>query len=161
MAIKLPFGMKDNKIYHISEVGSGLKCECKCPACGSKLIARKGNINAHCFAHYKSPECKYALETALHYYAKKILEEKKMMMIPALIYEEFDYYSHDNYNINKVELAKEQEIHFDKVVLEKQIDNIKPDVVAMVGNTKLMIEIVVTHGIDDIKLEKIKKLGIS
>jgi hypothetical protein len=49
----------------------------------------------------------------------------------------------------------------EKVVLEKRLGDIIPDVVAYIEGKPLLIEIVVTHGIDAEKMEKIKDLGIS
>ncbi|WHY77279.1 competence protein CoiA family protein [Neobacillus sp. WH10] len=66
MKFKLPYGLKDGKLVHISDVEKGLKCECVCPACNHPLIARKGEKTAHHFAHYNGSECAKSVETALH-----------------------------------------------------------------------------------------------
>jgi competence CoiA-like predicted nuclease len=66
MKLKLPFGLKDNKLVDATQVERGAKCGCSCPACGHPLIARKGNKKINHFAHIKSPECANAVETALH-----------------------------------------------------------------------------------------------
>jgi competence CoiA-like predicted nuclease len=54
--VKLPFGLRDGELVHISTVQSGLACKCSCAACDAILIARKGIKNAHHFAHYKAEE---------------------------------------------------------------------------------------------------------
>jgi Holliday junction resolvase len=46
-------------------------------------------------------------------------------------------------------------------LLEKRIENLRPDLYAFKGKTPLIIEIKYSHGIDRVKMEKIKKLGIS
>jgi hypothetical protein len=43
------YALKNDEIVHTSEVESGLKCECICPACGARLIARKGTKVLHHF----------------------------------------------------------------------------------------------------------------
>lgn len=48
--MKLPFGIKDGKFIHISEVNSG-RTEVVCPYCQNKLMAKKGRIKRHHFAH--------------------------------------------------------------------------------------------------------------
>lgn len=48
--MKLPFGIKEGKFIHISEVSSG-RAEVLCPYCHNKLIAKKGRIKRHHFAH--------------------------------------------------------------------------------------------------------------
>jgi hypothetical protein len=49
----------------------------------------------------------------------------------------------------------------DNVTLEPIIDNIRPDVLIESKGQKLMLEIAVTHFIDNEKMEKINKIGIS
>lgn len=143
--IKLPFGLSksDNKLYHISEVARGEACNCVCPSCGQTLIARKGDIREHCFAH-KATECEHAYETAIHIFVKEVLEKNKKMALPKHQY------------MNKPLLYE-----FDRVELEKSYSEVIPDVVAYKGETPLFIEVYVTHEIDEAKLRKIEKLGIS
>ena len=47
VSLKMTYALKDGVITHISKVESGLACGCVCPACGEKLIAKKGNIVKH------------------------------------------------------------------------------------------------------------------
>lgn len=55
------FGERDNKIMHINyilPIENGLKCNCICPSCGAKLIARTlGKKNKKCFAHMGNSNC--------------------------------------------------------------------------------------------------------
>ena len=55
-------------------------------------------------------------------------------------------------------VVKEQLIYFDNVTLEKQIDNIRPDIVLYKKDRELLVEIRVTHEIDKDKLDKIKSI---
>ncbi|HVU13267.1 MAG TPA: competence protein CoiA family protein, partial [Phototrophicaceae bacterium] len=82
--LKLPFGLRDGQLFHVSEVESGLACNCFCPACGQPLVARKGAKVTHHFAHYKAETCEHAVETALHLAAKDILFKEKQIRIPAV-----------------------------------------------------------------------------
>jgi hypothetical protein len=42
----LVFGERaDGTMAHVSEVSSGLECNCVCPGCGTRLVARKGDKN--------------------------------------------------------------------------------------------------------------------
>lgn len=68
----LTFGLsKSGQLTHISEVSSGLACDCVCPSCKVTLVAKKGKINSHSFSHNESNICIGAIETALHLAAKK------------------------------------------------------------------------------------------
>ena len=48
--MKLPFGIYQGEFVHISEVTSG-KTKTLCPYCQQKLLAKKGRIKRHHFAH--------------------------------------------------------------------------------------------------------------
>jgi len=48
--MKLPFGILDGKYIHISEINSG-RSDVLCPYCKTPLIAKKGRIKRHHFAH--------------------------------------------------------------------------------------------------------------
>ena len=58
MDIKLPFGLQNGKLVDISFVESGLACNCVCPCCKQQLVAKKGNIKGHHFAHHNKEDCK-------------------------------------------------------------------------------------------------------
>lgn len=154
MVAKMQYAIRDGMLVHIDDVEKGLKCGCLCPACESQLIARKGKVKVHHFAHYNSEECSKGIETTLHLLAKEILAEEMCIKLPSL-YLEFDSYK------DKELMYKEMTYEFDKVYLEKKFDNIIPDINLESKGNKLFVEIFVTHDIDEIKLEKIEKLGIS
>lgn len=82
--MKLPYGLKDGKLVHISEVDKGKKCGCVCPACDSPLIAKKGEKTIHHFAHDKKYICNNGVETALHIAAKDMLEKEKRIHLPTV-----------------------------------------------------------------------------
>jgi len=62
---------------YISQVPSGLACNCKCPGCDSPLIARKGEKYKWCFAHSVTSDCNG--ESALHRAAKQILVQEAIL----------------------------------------------------------------------------------
>lgn len=153
--MNMVYALCDDELVNISQVCSGLKCNCVCPACGSKLVARKGEKKIHHFAHYNTEECEYGYETSLHLGAKQILLEAKEITLPDV------YLRFPNSHKEKELISPAQRIKIDTVVLEKGIDDIIPDVIIKVNDKFLMLEIFVTHRIDDIKLNKIRKIGIS
>lgn len=152
-ALNLIYALKDDNLVHISEVESGLKCGCICPACGGSLIAKKGDIVMHHFAHQSTVECEYGYQTSLHLAAKEIISEHQEIILPAL-YLEFQ-------GTGSRELIHEERIvKVSKVILEKKLDNIIPDILLETDIGKIIIEIYVTHEIDNEKERKIQKLGI-
>jgi len=155
MESKLPFGLKNGLIVEVSQVERGLECGCICPVCKQALIARKGTKTVHHFAHYKAAECAGAAETALHQAAKDILERNKKINLPAVM-TSLGYAEGQN-----ICLYPKQILHFRKVFLEKRLDNIIPDIIIQIKSRQLIIEITVTHAIDIVKMNRIRKLNIS
>ena len=80
--VYLNIGLKNGNLVFINEVERGLECGCTCPHCGSRLMAKKGEINQHHFAHYDAENCGRSLETAIHMLAKEILIHEKFVTLP-------------------------------------------------------------------------------
>lgn len=150
----LIYALQGNELLHISQVESGLKCNCVCPSCGSELVARKGKKMMHHFAHHNTDVCKYGYETSLHMAAKDIILKAKKLWLPA-VYINFE-------SGKSKEVIKEAiQIDVDDVILEKRMDDIIPDIIVKCGGKELIIEIFVTHAIDEVKLNKIASKDIS
>ena len=149
MASELTFGIYNGNLIHISEAKNGDACNCICPYCKSQLTARQGNVNSWCFAHKNKEECAYGQETALHQFAKEILAKHLKIKVPSPLPKKY----RDTY------------ISFDKVELEKKLGDIIPDVLLYKGQPPnenlLLVEVKVTHAVDDIKLNKLKEAELS
>lgn len=167
---ELIYGLKDDKLIHINDAQQGRECNCICPNCGANLVAKKGKINEHHFAH-ESKECDITIaqETVLHLMAKDIFSEAKTIKLPKVILEDkfafldknkYKSITDDIYLQKKVEKYKDSTKVIDSVILEKYIDNIKPDILIEINGKKLIVEIAVTHFIDNKKKEKIINMGI-
>lgn len=130
-----------------------MKCECICPACGESLIARKGAKVIHHFAHKSTIECEYGYQTSLHLAAKELIAENKQINIPAL------YLTFQGTG-RKLLLEEEKTVNVSEVILEKKINDIIPDILLITDIGEIIVEIFVTHEIDDEKKKKIKRLDI-
>ena len=139
---------------HISEVERGLKCRCTCPMCRSDLVAKQGKVQEHHFAHAKGAECAHAVETALHLAAKAILAKRREIVLPSV---EIEF----PHSPRRTVIAPEQRYAIESVEVEQRLGSIIPDVIARIKGRELLVEITVTHGVDDDKLKKIKELGLS
>ncbi|MGD9706666.1 MAG: competence protein CoiA family protein [Candidatus Delongbacteria bacterium] len=149
--------MKDGKLVQISEVEQGQNCGCVCPSCGRPLLARKGDIKIHHFAHLNNVECIGATETALHMKAKEIIEKYKTLRIPRVTAtDEATDESPDHFILHEA-----QKITCDKVYLEKRLDDFVPDIIIESSGKQLIVEIAVTHFINSEKLNKINNQNIS
>ena len=144
-----------NQLVYIEDVDKGLACNCTCPACHARLIAKKGKIKLHHFAHHDCKPCAYGAETTLHLAAKDILNKAKKMYLPerTIKIAGREFHADGGFiNIEKVELEKRY----------TQDGVIIPDVVITRNNgKKLFVEIFVTHKVDLDKLDKIKDRHIS
>ena len=133
---------KAGKNVYIDEVPNGKQCGCFCKECGGELVAKNnGKIKVHHFAHATGNDSIQCSQTALHILAKKIIAEEGRVPIP-----------------------RKEKIEFhlaDKVELEKSLGNIIPDIFVTVKGRPFMVEILVTHAVDEDKLDKIKEHRIS
>ncbi|WP_316827839.1 hypothetical protein [Pedobacter miscanthi] len=73
---EVTFGLDRNtqSIKHISEVQSGLSCNCNCIQCGKAIKAAKGQVQEHHFKHHELSDCTASFESVLHLTAKKIIQ---------------------------------------------------------------------------------------
>ena len=152
--IRLEFyhAIKNDQLVHISDVERGLACKCTCAYCGQRLIAKKGGTRRHHFSHENKDGCAWGIETTLHRAAKEILENARKLWIPEIILQRED---------GMVLRAKSRYISLDRVTLEPPLQGFVPDVVIEHEGYRLILEIKVTHGVDESKLAKIKSAGIS
>lgn len=141
--IKLPCGInKDGNLVYIDEVRNGKNCECFCPGCKQPLVARNsGKIRKHHFAHLNAVECEHGFQSALHYIAKDLFLEMK----------EFTF----------VKNGEPVRYKIDDVILEKKVGDIIPDILIICDGKVFILEIYVTHKLDDDKKQIIKDYKIS
>lgn len=141
------------KLVSIHDVPSGLACNCKCPGCDRRMIARKGKELIHHFAHrgITGVTCASAGESALHKFAKEVLNEHLKIGLPALTVTE----------AGEVEVVVvERPFTFDAATLEQRTGKIVPDVILVKGDRQLMIEFMVTHACGPEKVQFIRTLDI-
>lgn len=142
------------KLVSIRDVPRGLACNCTCPGCDRRMVARtKDDKRAAHFAHLgvAGLTCTSAGETALHKFAKEVVDQRLEFMLPP----------------RKVTEAGEDEVvvpagirKFDKAILERKTGAIIPDVLLVKRGRPLIIEFKVTHECGPEKIAEIKRLNI-
>lgn len=158
MKLKNPFGMdKNNNLIHASELDAtqkGEKCGCYCPECHDQLIAKIGNIKVKHFAHKTNAECSFSAESGMHLYAKELLRENLKLMLPKVM---------ATYKEKNKLIANCKNLSFSQndIQTEKAIDSIRPDIIIIKNGKKIVVEIKVTHGIDETKLKKIVNMELA
>ena len=77
------YGVGSGQLLHIDDVARGLACGCCCPECGRPLIAKKGKVLIHHFAHATDdPNCSPTPESLIHRYAKQQLAKLSQLVLP-------------------------------------------------------------------------------
>jgi len=144
-------------VVHITEVSEdtqrGLSCGCICSECGDPLVARLGKVRQRHFAHHTKHSCTSSDESALHRFAKEVFRRQSKVMVPdAEVW----------WGLDSLTVARAQYVHYSEAILEKSIGSICPDVTLVREGDKppLLVEIVVTHAVDDEKEAQLRSLGL-
>ncbi|NPU12062.1 hypothetical protein HL666_14920 [Bradyrhizobium sp. 83002] len=144
----------DGRLLHIDEVVSGLGCHCVCPGCGRPMVAKKGDVQAHHFAHHtqtNGTSCISAGETALHKFAKSILNDRLEITLPAQVVEQ---------QRNREVVVRAAKRAFDRAILETKDGQIIPDVVLVLRDRRLIVEFKVTHPCEAEKIARIRAMDV-
>ena len=143
------------KVVNISEVANGNACNCTCLYCGEPLTAKQGNGGkAPHFAHKPDSKCQwkeYEKQTFIHWRAEKLFLEEKAITLPPInrIYG----------NIICQMFSGKESLPITPVELEQKISDFIPDIVLHTEDGVLLVEIYVTHAVDEAKKEKIRQDG--
>ena len=136
----LDFGLDHaGRMRGIDEVEQGLARHCVCPGCGRPLVAKKGPVRVHHFAH-QGESCTTGAETALHRMAKQIVADKRRLVEPG----------RDTPTVFR-DAALPDEMHW---------PGRRPDVVLWSESMTLHVEVTVTHRCGPEKLDEIVRKGI-
>lgn len=145
---------RSGNLVSIYDVPRGLACECICPSCRRQMVARtKDDIRVAHFAHYGTSDetCTSAGETALHMFAKRVLNERLEIALPELV-EEVDF--------ERELVVSARRVQFDEAVLETRIGQFIPDVLLNARGRRLIVEFRVTHECGPEKIARIQKMNI-
>lgn len=137
MSNGLVFSWAENvngKLVHVDNVSNGLECNCICPHCKEKLLARHGDIREHGFAHYsdkRGANLDICYKVILYKLAEQILQTKKRIHVPS-------YYG----------IFKETDIEFANVIIDGcyEREDKQPDVIATTKDgQQYLIEFIFEH----------------
>lgn len=162
-----------NQLVHISEMiekDRGMACECVCANCGRPLVAKLGHGGKiRHFAHLADKsvvECSAdkANESALHKMAKELICKSTYIWLPELTIAEQndpDRNKNDNEQQKPMSFGKKTRFQYQSVQMEVPFNGFKPDICLIQKSGKLfLIEIAVTHHVDEEKHQRIKTLQI-
>jgi|WetSurMetagenome_2_1015567.scaffolds.fasta_scaffold01072_13 hypothetical protein len=157
---KIPFGLRDGRLFQPDEVSRGLACNCVCPGCGSRLVAHHGEKKVKHFVHYATA-CANGFESAIHSAAKQVLLESKCILVPSIQASEFLRDRKLNVEIDETQTIAQRYIPIENVEVEKDLGSVVPDLVVSGLGKTLFVEIAYTHFVDELKKGKLRELGIA
>lgn len=158
--LKLPFGLRDGRLYEPRHVDAGLACRCVCPSCGEALIAKHGDsgkIRPH-FAHAAGAACDAGFESAVHLAAKQLIEERRELFFP-------EHRCHVQHRAGSQWLEAHEVLEdagvkdVRDIEVEKAVGRLRPDLTVRVADRRYIIEIAFTHFVDDDKLQRLRVQG--
>ena len=165
---RVPFGLKDGRVWAPSEVPKGKACGCICPGCHSPLAAKaqESRRKRPHFAHLIDTGCQTGRETGIHLRAKQLIAERQWLLIPAWTGDPIDMPNPPHARDAEGRLHWGRQIdhpggraELRDIELERSFDGYQPDVYAIDEGGELLIEIRVTHAVDDSKAARVLAQG--
>jgi len=148
----LHYGKNGDQLLHISEVSSGLSCCCVCLECGEPLVAKKGPVLSHHFAHVAETNCNPTPESLTHRYAKDLVARTLSGYEPAFeVHEEVRGLAAWARSPVMVFLADRAEVE------PQEFDDFVPDVLLEAGSRRLAVEIRFRHPVPPEKIALLEK----
>lgn len=153
-AESLRYAEREGEIVHVSEVASGLSCGCVCIACHEPLVAKKGAILVHHFAHVAETNCNPTPESLTHHFAKHFIARELSALEP------LHEVRAEARELEAWARMPAQWFIGDAAEVEPQEYKEKgfvPDVVIARGARKLAIEVYFRHPVPSDKVELLKR----
>jgi hypothetical protein len=140
-------------VMHVADVSSGLACRCLCLDCGERLIAKKGELREHHFAHASGKEHEWTWETHLHAYAKQLIVEEGALAVP--LHAEISELLRLPADTPRVRL------HAGEIPIRAEVSlgSVRPDLLLHLADrdVKIAFEVMVTHACDVAKVAEFKR----
>lgn len=161
----IPFGERGGRLLAAASVERGLACGCVCPGCGASLVARQGAKRRAHFAHHSGDEGGGCFESAVHRYAKQVVAESCSLRLPGW---------NGQANMPNPPTASDREgvLRYGEAVdwpavntavgnghVEVVIGEIRSDAVVTDPSGDLLVEIRVSHLVDEAKATKVRAMN--
>lgn len=156
----------NNKLVFVDDVPTGLDCNCYCPSCHERMVAKnagKAQNRQHHFAHASGVDCGGYRESLLHIWSKQIIDQHKSFALPSYSVQDGCLIIDNPYEVKSFDFPAKV-ISFTQVEIEQRNDTnkLQPDIVGITSDgLRLWIEIAVTHKCSLDKIAQIKDLDIN
>lgn len=164
----VPFGLKEGRTWGPMEVPKGKACGCICPGCHMPLVAvaQDSRYKRPYFAHLTDTGCQTGRETGIHLRAKQLIAERQALVIPAWDGDLVDMANppHARDDEGKLHWGRRidrpsRRVGLRDIEIERSFGSYQPDVVAWDETGELLIEVRVTHAVDDGKAARVEAQG--
>lgn len=163
---RVPFGLRDGRMYAPRDVPNGLACGCVCPGCNARLVARNAGTKVipH-FAHHGGGGCSTGYESAIHRMAKQIIMERGLLRLPAWTGGKFMPNPPCEQDLDGIwHLGEAVDVPVRVARLsalreEQPVGAFRPDLVATDEEGELLIEVLVTHEVTEAKAQWARSTG--
>lgn len=150
-ALRVPFGLRDGRLYTPYQTKRGKQCGCVCPGCQVPLVANQGEKKRHYFSHYHGADCVGGYESAIHLMAKQVVQDSMMVTVPGFSKTLKQELASGSFKESVVDLPPAL-LHFSSVTLEQTVDGLRPDIVGLLADgTAIHIEVYVTNAVSEDK----------
>lgn len=147
---KLGVALREGLLIGIGEADSGLGCGCVCPACGARLVARKGSTRVSHFAHHEGASCEYGAEAVAVQLAHRLLSESRRLTVPPV------------YALPHQLLRPVTTLELTELVVGNAFDSPIPDVLVRDSEGKpLLVQVRITHATEARKIIALGEEGVS
>jgi hypothetical protein len=165
---RVPFGLRDGRVWAPGEVAKGKACGCLCPGCRAPLVAKaqESRRKRPHFAHLIETGCQTGRETGIHLRAKQLIAGRQELVIPAWIGDLVDMPNPPHSRDDEGGLHWGRQIDYPArlvglrdIEIERSFGTYQPDVYAQDEVGELLIEVRVTHAVDDRKATRVQMQG--
>jgi hypothetical protein len=155
--LRVPFGIRNDRLYGPAETERGAVCGCSCPGCWGALVSNQGKKKRAYFSHLGTGDCPGGYESAVHLMAKQVIKDSLYLVVP-----EFTKVFRRTISTFDVEeealVLPMQRLDFLQVRLEEATNGLRPDAVGVLEDgTEIFIEVFVTHAVSDEKRARFSK----
>lgn len=163
--LRVPFGLRDGRLVDPAQIEeTGLACDCLCPGCDTPLVLRQGQKRRH-FAHYRATGTTHCGESAIHAAAVQVLLDSNALQVPEMFVNASVPTKAGPRHAKFRDLGPARMVRFDSTVKEKVFagangETLRADVAGYRGERVMIVEICLTHAVDEAKLALLRQLGL-
>jgi hypothetical protein len=149
----IPYALLDDRLVHVDTVESGAACGCICPGCKAPMIARKGAVRRHHFAHASGKGCG---ESGMHLAAKYLLRDRLVAALAHRVPVNYRWVC----GSCGIPHTRDLLYHAEGVEMERPLESCQPDlqILGAGRHPLLFLEVVVTHAPEPVVLETARAL---